>query len=88
MRPLLSQRNEPTAGVVRPREFIRTHRLGQSGAHSVRLCVDSCPDEIALDPDEDRPEIEASECLLLRTPISPPMAVAFSTALTEAVSRS
>ncbi|WP_292112949.1 hypothetical protein [Mesorhizobium sp.] len=39
--------------------------LGQPRAHSLRLGVDGRADEVALDPDEDRPELEAGERLLV-----------------------
>lgn len=41
------------------------HGRRQAIAHSVRLCVDGCANEIALDPDKDRSEVETSEHFLV-----------------------
>lgn len=39
--------------------------MRQADTNGVHLCVDSGTYEIALDVDEDRPEVEASEHLLI-----------------------
>lgn len=62
---LLTDRDDPAASAVRPRKIIGTPYLRQADANGLQLRVDSGTDEIALDADEDRPEIEASERLLI-----------------------
>ena len=99
----LAERNNPAAGTVGPGELIRAHRIGDAGAHGLRLGVDRCANEITLDPDEDWPQVEASKRLLVDgrnvsagggparvtiPPTSPPMELAFSSSPTGAASRS
>jgi len=51
----LAERDDPAASAVGPGKFIRTHHISQAGAHSLRLCVNDCSNEIAFNPHEDRP---------------------------------
>jgi hypothetical protein len=60
-----TERDDPAASAVRPSEFIRTYHLSQTSTHRLWLRFDDRADKVALDPNEDWPEVEARERLLI-----------------------
>ena len=64
---LLAERDDPTAGTVRPCKLVRTYFGGETTANGFWLSVDSGANELVFDSDEDGPQIEAGERLLRST---------------------
>jgi hypothetical protein len=61
----LAERDDPAASAIRPGKLIRMRCISQASTHSLKLSVDGCSNEIALNSHEDRPQVKARECLLI-----------------------
>jgi hypothetical protein len=63
--PLLLEWDDPAAGTVSSCELVWTRLDSEAAPHGLRFCLDSCANELSLDPDEDRPKVKASQHLLV-----------------------
>lgn len=61
----LAERHDPATGAVWTSKVVRTHGLAQADAHDLGVGVDSGSDEVSLDSNKHRPQVEARERLLV-----------------------